>query len=419
MLSARITHKAGLSIFNQGINSLSNFLTAAIVARLVSPDDFGFYSLLFASLMVLGGLQNALITGPLRILGAQGMEDGEYSLWGLLRCQIILSSLLSVAAFLALYFKNSVPVYLPLTFAVTVFSFQLQEFVRVVLQTRMRMGSLMVADILNHGVRFMLLLVMVWTDRTSLTSVWLVIGLAAVLGSMMLKQWLCEGDAGSSGQARRAFVRNWEFGKWILLEGVAYTISTQAYLYFTALWLDSRSVGLLNAAQNMLNVVNVFLVGGMAYVMPLGRRRLLENGINAWRSLMWRSGIILTGGTVICMAILALGGRRVLQTVYGPAFSNSGSLILILAGAYCLIAANTVLRGVFHTAGFPRVVSAANFVSALVTLLSVNPLFRSYGLDGAALGVLITQAAWITVYVLYLLAGGLSRERIEAQLLTV
>lgn len=417
MLSRKITHKAGFSILNQGVNSLSNFLTAAIVARAVSPGDFGFYSLLFSSLMILGGLQNALITGPLRILGAQGMEDDRYSLWGLLQCQMLLGALSSVAAFLVLFYKDSIPVYLPFTFALAVFLYQLQEFVRVVLQTRMQIGSLMVADVLNHGVRCMLLLVIVWTCRTSLASVWLVIGLAAVAGSMMLKPWLSEGSAGSSGQAWRAFVRNWKFGKWILLEGIAYTISTQAYLYFIALWLDSRSVGLFNATQNLMNVVNVFLIGGMAYVMPLGRRKLLEDGIHAWRTLMWRSGLILTGGTVFCMAILALKGRNVLKVVYGFDFSNSGSLILILAGAYCLIAANTVLRGVFHTAGFPRVVSVANFVSALVTLLSVNPLFRSYGLDGAALGVLITQAAWITVYLLYILAGGLSRERIQAQLL--
>ena len=71
---------SALSVLDQAVCSLSNFLTGIIIARALLPEAFGVYSLYFTGILLLAGFQNALITGPARVLGVRpaGVDAGGY-----------------------------------------------------------------------------------------------------------------------------------------------------------------------------------------------------------------------------------------------------------------------------------------------------------------------------------------------------
>ena len=53
-----------LTILDQSVVSLSNFLTGVIVARTLSPDDFGVYTLFMTGVLILSSFQSALDVRP-------------------------------------------------------------------------------------------------------------------------------------------------------------------------------------------------------------------------------------------------------------------------------------------------------------------------------------------------------------------
>src|SRR5438093_13371840 len=64
----RGAHHGLIALADQAIVSGVNFATLLILARYLAPTGYGIYVLLFAILLFINGLQNALITAPLMVL---------------------------------------------------------------------------------------------------------------------------------------------------------------------------------------------------------------------------------------------------------------------------------------------------------------------------------------------------------------
>ncbi len=63
------------ALADQGAQSATNFLTSLLLAKLCAPKQFGVYVLASSALLAGSGLQGALLTGPMTVLGAG--RDGD------------------------------------------------------------------------------------------------------------------------------------------------------------------------------------------------------------------------------------------------------------------------------------------------------------------------------------------------------
>jgi O-antigen/teichoic acid export membrane protein len=415
MLRRFVNHEATrgsvLSILDQGILSISNFLTGIFVARAVGAEDFGVYSLLFAGLMILAGAQNALITGPLRVLGVRSRGSGAY-FKAQVRLQLMLSGVLATGAILVMSFGTHLSLTAIFTFAFCLIFFQLQELARIINLTKLTLKSLLIMDVFTNGLRIGLLLFMSVQGMLTPISALLAIALSCGVGVAIYLRW--HGVKGVSTMPLSVVAaENWGYGRWILLETLAYTASTQAYLYFTALWVDKQSAGALNAVLSMLNMVNVLQLGVMAFAIPRARQKLMEYGYYVWRRWMLQVGFVLTVSTAFIMLLVTLFAKPLLVHLYTPFYGDYAYLLPVLASSYVLTALNSVLNAAFLTALLPKAGFMAKAVSGIVTLLLAYPVISKWGVAGAAVGLLATTATWSIVYLVYVYNGVLSPGRMQ------
>lgn len=404
-----------LSIVDQGIVSLSNFLTGVFVARAVGVNEFGVYSLLYVSLMVLGGIQNALITGPIRVLGIRTPEHIEKGYFhAQLKLQLLLSCVLSIGVGCVILFISPINRPILSVFLVSLFFFQLQEFSRITNLTKFALWRLLFLDLLTHGLRLLALgLLSTYMALTAINTFW-IIALTCAIGFMFnsmfqkrTQQTLPLGEVATE---------NWKYGRWILFEAIIFTISTQAYVYMMALWVDTQSAGALNAIVSLLNVVNIFQLGIMSFAIPRARLKLITYGYNAWKRWLLQVGLVLMIGTVISMAFVAIFAKPLLMNLYTPFFGTYAYLIPLLAVSYVLAAANTVLNAAFLTAQLPRVGFIAKLASGVLTLFLAYPIINRWGISGAVMGLVGTAASWTFVYLVYIYKGALLPKYVEVAL---
>jgi Na+-driven multidrug efflux pump len=69
-----------------------------------------------------------------------------------------------------------------------------------------------------------------------------------------------------------------------------------------------------------------------------------------------------------------------------------------------LTVCNSLLGIAFRTLELPRTGFEAKLVSAAVTAITAYPAIKYWGVTGAALGLLLTQFSWLTVYIIKLMA---------------
>lgn len=400
-----------LSVLDQAVCSLSNFLTGVIVARALLPEAFGVYSLYFTGILLLAGFQNALITGPARVLGVRplGVDAGGY-FKAQVRLQLVLSTALIMGAAIGLFVLYPRDIFVTLSFLLCLLLVQLQELARVINLTRMTFVALLKLDLVTHGLRIGLLLAAMSLGELSAGAALLIISVACGVGLVVAGRNAYPAVATASlGSTATA---NWRFGRWLLLETIAYSASTQIYLYLTALWVGTAAVGGLAAVLVLMNAINVILIGVMNFAVPKARQLLIESGYDAWRRWLWRIGLLLAGAAAMFGIVASLLAQPLLVFIYSPAYGAFAHLIPIVAVQLFLIACNTVLSAAFRTAEMPQVGFTAKAGSAIVTLLIAYPLLTGWGITGAAVGLVITQAMWTAVYVFYVTRGTLARARL-------
>ena len=402
-----------LSVLDQAVCSLSNFLTGVIVARALLPEAFGVYSLYFTGILLLAGFQNALITGPARVLGVRpsGVDAGDY-FRAQVRLQLMLSAVLVAGAAIGLFALYPGEVFATLAFLLCLLLFQLQELARVINLTRMTFGALLRLDLVTHGLRIGLLLAAMSLDILSASAALLIVALACGAG-LIVAGWSAFPTA-ATAPLRPTARANWRYGRWILLETVAYSASTQIYLYLAAVWVGTAAVGGLSAVLVLMNALNVLLLGVMNFAVPKARQLLIESGYDAWRRWLWRIGLLLAGAAAMFGVGASLLARPLLVLIYSPAYGPFAHLMPIVAVQFFLAACNSVLSAAFRTAEMPQVGFAAKAGSAVVTLLIAYPLLTGWGVTGAAIGLVVTQAMWTAVYATYAACGALRRVRVTA-----
>lgn len=410
MSSSRSLFKgAAIALTDRALISVANFMVGLILAKSLPPDDYGLYTLLYAAIVTLTGFQNALITGPMRVLSVrpQGEEIAHYFnvQYGL---QIILGCLLSGLAFIVAYQFHSLGLLRSVVIAAVILLSQLQEYSRVRLLMPGTLVELLVVDLKSFGVRIGLLLSGFLTRALTFDLALIIMAVTAAINitSRTLKR---EPPSFSKIYISQIALHNWQFGRWLLLETIFYFASVQLFIFCTALWLDSESVAGFGAAQNILNIFNILFSGVQAYFMPVARQLYVDVKYVEWRRLLvltWAciSTIILSVG-----AVLYAYSEELLGFLYTPYYRKFYEIVHILVIVYFVRAGNSIFSLAFKTANLPEVGVYSRALSMVVALFSVYPLIERYGASGAAIGQLLTEILWSLAY-LYPIARGKLRQ---------
>lgn len=392
--------KAGstLSIIDQGISSLSNFLTTVLMARILTAHDFGIYTLLVTSILVINGLANAIVTEPIRVLGVQKQAD---SIDRYFTCQIIFLGILgfctALLVFVAICFVDDTGTKNALAFAVCVLATQFQELVRAFNATRFNWRGVLASDAVNHTTRLLLLFVLAQTHLLIVDTGLYAIAIGCVAGSLVSTLAGATLAKPTFAQAKAELWRNWNYGKWLLLESVVFVASSQVYLYLIALWVDIESAGAFSAAQTLVGSLNVLLIGITTYSMPVARRTLIRDGYRAWCNWLSKVGIAAIGVALLACVILSIAARPLLGYLFAPAYTQYAYLVPVLGLVMVLSVANGMLSIAFRTAEMPQIGFSAKFAAAVVTGAIAYPLIHSWGVAGAVIGLVITQLCWLVV----------------------
>jgi O-antigen/teichoic acid export membrane protein len=279
-----------------------------------------------------------------------------------------------------------------------------QEVVRALNAAGHRWSNVLSSDFAYHGFKLALLAALMLAGSLRLDTVFWAVALAASAGTAV------HTFAGAKGRARAPMgftavvSRNWNYGKWLLLESIVFIASYSIYLYLVALLVDVESAGAFNAAQTLVNSANVVWMGITGFSIPAARRALIERGLLGWRKYLLDVGVGLVALTAGIGVILSIFARPLLILIFSPQYAQYAHLVPILAFGMVLTVCNSLLGIAFRTLELPRTGFEAKLVSAAVTAITAYPAIKYWGVTGAALGLLLTQFSWLTVYIIKLMA---------------
>ena len=399
---ARRANLYGLA--DQALISGTSFITLLVLARALSVSAFGAFALAYTALVFVNSLQSALVTQPHNVLGAAQVK-GAYTRFTtativaellFLSCVVLVLSIIGLAA---LGIRTDVAELL-LAMVVATIAWQLQELGRRILYTEGRLGAAFLNDVVAYGGQVVVLAALWYGGRLDGPNALYALAATSFLGVLI-----------GFGQVRSSFTRtfdradlvpHWQFGKWLAAAAIGFWISTYVYFYLAAILLGADASGELKASQLVLGPLNVLLLF-LATVLPIRLSRTLAiAGETAFRAQLRRTLVVTAPVIGIYCLLASIFATPLLKLLYGGRYSHAQVLVVLFAAYYFLGYLGQIAASALNARQNTRPIFLANFAGAASAILLGWFFIAAFGVDGAAVGMVVSVALTGLTLVIYL-----------------
>lgn len=379
-------------IFDQALYSLTNFLTGVFLARSLAKDDYGIYVLALSFILIIMGVQRAVISVPYTIYSQRHVYEERQAYEGsVFAHQLILlmvSTLLCLAALNFVLLERELgsdDLIVFITFSIAVAGVLSRDFIRYFLLSSLQVRQTIWMGISINVIQLAILSNLYLQNAITINNSFLTIGFCALLPSLII--FLKNSSIRLAGNSiTKHFLENLKSGKWILGEHLVFVLSSQAYPWLLAIFADKRSVAVLGVASFLANILAPFLQGVNAFILP----KMVQSKAGIVRMLK-KAIACLSVAFVLWLISGILFGDYLLTSIYSAKYSGYGSVLVILI----LSSFASGITGPINAAlvALERAdIAFKSLVGGLaITVLIGAILTYTFGLYGAALGILLSN----------------------------
>jgi O-antigen/teichoic acid export membrane protein len=391
--SRAVLQKGGLGVADQGLISLASFVTMVLLARGLSPEAFGSFTLVYGALLFAGSIQSALITQPHAVLAANRTGQEYRRFTGLLVIGQVVLALVGagLVALVGLAAEIVAPAWAGLLLALvpSVVAVQLQELGRRVLYTEGRLGAAFASDLCSYGGLVLVVLALWSLDQLSPEVALLAQAITATLGAAVGAWQLRRSVAWSLD--RNDLAQVWQFGRWLLgAEIVGNWIATQAHLFISAAVLGPAAAGILRAAQVLFGPLRI-IAYSLGALLPISFARTLGQdgpaGLDAALRRAYQFVVPLLAGYCLLVAVLA---GPLLNLAYGPAYADQTTVLVLASGYYFASYLTVVMQAALRAKQLTRAIFVNDACTSLVAVPLAWICSSALGVEGSVLGMILT-----------------------------
>lgn len=391
--------KGSLAILDQGLFAGTNFIVNILLARRLTPADYGAFALAYSVFLLFGTFHSASLTEPMVVFGA-GKYAGHFEeyLGTLLRGHFILmvpgSLILIGAAFLLgrAYSTTIERAFLGVAFAAPFLL--LLWLVRQAFYVQLRPGWAAIGGFL-YLVFLLGFMRALWSrQQLSLVTAFTGMGLGAFVVSLFLllilgPSWTAERGYPS---ATMVFNDHWRYGRWSLATAGIIWFPGNIYYVLLPAWLGLEGAGALRALMNLAMPVLHSMAPLCLLLLPALVRNRKESGTPGMAKTMRAFLALFLFGSMLYLILLWEFRSEAFRLLYAGKYQEYTFLPVILVGILPLGASVIgVLGSGLRALERPEWIFWGYVGSGVVTLLVGIPLAAAVGVAGALLGQLLSS----------------------------
>jgi O-antigen/teichoic acid export membrane protein len=388
-----------LAFADQALVSAGNFFSLLLIARHLTAEKFGLFSLAMMSLVFMANLHRAAFTQPLNILGAaESLPHVTSRLLALLRAQLLAIPLAALLlAGLSLHFFPQAA----LLFGAVCYiaGFYLQEMSRRYWYTVQRVERAIMSDIISYGGQLAALALLAASGRLDGAIALATMG-AGSLAAFLFDLWRMKPAPAPARQAQRPlrllFTQHWPLSRWLLLTVLAMWGGSQLYPFMLAA-LGPVAVASYVACRNLLNAVGVMIQSVGNYLPVRAAALLKRRGKTALRNHLLRTLAQASSYGLAFVLMIVLAAGPLMHLAYGGHYDSAAPLLRMLALATLFTLLGAVLGAYSLAMEDSRASFVANLGATCVALSAGIWLIHTNGLQGAAIAATLSAATSMTL----------------------
>jgi O-antigen/teichoic acid export membrane protein len=325
--------RGALTLFDQAIVSGSNFASTVILVRGLGLIQFGKFAVMYAILLFALNFQMSCVCAPMLSIAPQlefGEERRKY-LQGMLTLQTILgagSGLLALIGCIGYltYVPSFAPKGLICAFAVAVWAWQMQDWVRRYYFAVSRPIGAVMNDLVSYGGQLLFLVLLFMHHKLTLSAAYWTIGITSAAAFLLGRAQ--EKFAISREDLKTAWHRSRKIARDLTAANLLQWIGSQGIIIFGAGVLGAQAAGGVRAAQNLSGPINIAYQATENFVPVRAAEAMKEGGIAGAQRYLHR--FILIGLPVLTIGLLpvAIFAKPILRVLYGPSAVGLSAIVI-------------------------------------------------------------------------------------------
>jgi O-antigen/teichoic acid export membrane protein len=395
------SHKRLLRLFSsaiadQAVLSAANFMGAVLMLRRVSDADYGLYVLITSALLLVTGMQDALISCPMQVIAAkkESSERLDMSVDLLSRQYVFCLPLVPAAllVFTAVYWQGhsyaSTAGILTAGVALLIIA---REHLRQMLLLYNKPGLLVTADAV-YVVVFLGGIYAATRSRLPVHLTILGVGTAALLSTLtslkLFRRAVGWGKPGYQGALHEV----WRLGKWGLAGCVLTWLHSQGFFYLLAALEGASMVAGVAAVRLLLMPVNLLLAGTGQLLLPMASGWQERNGTHDVVSKMTVIGALIFAAALCYFSLTWALRTWIVANVLHRQVGSLDPLLLMWGAAFVVATLRSFGMVVLQVQErFASLVYLA-LVSTSSSLILCWWGITHYGAVGSVLGIVLGES---------------------------
>jgi O-antigen/teichoic acid export membrane protein len=396
----RIITTGSWLVVDQGLFSITGFVSMLLLARWMSPAVFGVFSTLQSVGQLAAGPYFSLLIGPMSVLGPSVFARSPTSYERTLRiAHVGLSFGFAVLVVPILWFTlgPSTPG-LPALAAAFVLLLPLSFvpiFVRRHSYNKRQIRAAATVSCLYFMTSLSSLLVLKLLGLLSSISAWVAsAACGAAASSTVFTSMGREGSLPEQNLPAFSVIReHWAFGRWDLIGGALFLAAQQLPVVAMTRWFGPGSAGALRALMLVATPVLLLALSASSAVLPVIAAAEARGDRSRAPFIAFMTTLGLTGVAVVYWLAAYLFAAPAINLLYGGKYGEDAWLAPLLALQCVVYIAGTGCDLHMRAALWPKAVAVYAPVMFLVSAVNTWVLVRHMGLVGAVYTLLIMNTA--------------------------
>ncbi|HTC48200.1 MAG TPA: hypothetical protein VK722_12815 [Candidatus Aquilonibacter sp.] len=403
--------KGGLAIIDYGLISGSNFLLGVLLARWLSPTEYGAYALSFSFFILAGFLYQALLLEPLSVFSGSMFSDNlrgylKTTMWIHWALSFVMCVVLAIAAVVTAVVGHSPILAVSLAGMTIATPFILVHgMARRSFYLKLSPGPAAFASTFYCALVVGGVFVVYRMGKLSSFKAFLIMGLAALVSCivMVVQLNMVLPPATAKPNLRATWGKHWEYGRWALATCVVGWIPNYVYIPLVSSFSGMATAGELRALMNLAApVLQTYAALSMLF-LPYAARVENRNGKKAAKALNRRLAFLFVAGSIVYWAVLIPLKQPLFHFLYNGKYLESAYLIPLFGLETTIWSASLGPAILLRAMESPRSLFVANGAASVVAILVGVPATRYFGLQGVIWSMI--GANFLYVVVAFILFG--------------
>jgi O-antigen/teichoic acid export membrane protein len=391
-------------LIDQIIVSGSNFALGIMLARSLGIEGYGYYSLIWMSVLFVSSIQLASITTPMMSLGVKKdsiIRDKYYFSMMILQwiyASIAMISIFSFFHLIALVDENWSIGDLVYKISIFIFIYLCQDFLRRYFFVRKKALFVIFMDSIAYVGSVSMAAYLMNFHELTLDNLF-VIMITAYFLSVCVALFNIDAFYIDRGYLYRVAKESALYSQWITMSSIFQWGTGNFFILFSGSILGVGAIGAIRAVQNLMGLFHVVFLA-LENILPMEFSRVFhKKGYQATLSLL-RKYLIMGFLVFIPMFLFSIFfSNELIGFVYGEDFINYAYILSWFMVIYLFIYAVTLIKYVLRATERTKSIFIAYLISTVFSMVSAHLLIQTLGLLGTMIGMVVIQI--ITIYIVF------------------